>query len=436
MAQLVWCEVGAHYYERLPKPGRIPASCSEHARSATSAAEESSTLATTRTRWLGDLKTCFLLERGWSFRLQVNEYLLDNKGGWRMPLSLAEALAMSSGEARELEPNHPGLGQTLEIYRRADALIGGPLGQALEGIAAEYGDLVFVALGARTYELVRRPRGEVGDGDPLGQMLWSCGLDPTNVSHRTSAWRRLGRVLGGSTEGRTEVRQRLQKRHDDTLLSLLDEIERSGLDRIESEPWAPGWQYKYEGLKEPTVHALRASDGSVRVAVGVVDTSGQPPRGLLTTDGGLCWLHQDAGFHDGELQRILKAPPRGLIPAAQRPAWVLWMRAEHAARRSALAGVEWSVRRQADLWVHEATGGTRLVEALTRVASADEPGPRMPESRVARGYPRSAVAFQRALDGAVLAGLQYVRADPLHGFRGVFAAGADKFGAALLDILC
>ena len=75
-------------------------------------------------RWIGDLSTCFLLEDGWAYRLKVNRYQLAGKPGWRMPVSVAEALALDVGERCVLPFAEEELAHTLLLERRPDALVG------------------------------------------------------------------------------------------------------------------------------------------------------------------------------------------------------------------------------------------------------------------------------------------------------------------------
>jgi hypothetical protein len=67
--------------------------------------------------------------------------------------------------------------------------------------------------------------------------------------------------------------------------------------------------------------------------------------------------------------------------------------------------------------------------------AAEQPVSNPPEARAIQPYPRSAVAFSRALEQAVAAGLEEIRSDSRHGFVLFFAGGSTAVGAALLDVL-
>jgi hypothetical protein len=212
----------------------------------------------------------------------------------------------------------PELEQTLEVTRRTDALVGGPFALALAGLHAEQGDLIFLTVRDRRYDAVHRSTRELGVGDPLGELLWGVGFDPRDANIRAAAWLRVSRALGGSDAGTTEIRRRLEKRRDDRLLELLDLVEASPHARPTGDVWATGWQYTHPCLDGPPYLVLASSEASVRIAVGVTDASGQPPRDLHVTDGGLCWLHQMSGLNVAEVERLLVNPPKALVPAAAR----------------------------------------------------------------------------------------------------------------------
>ena len=319
MARLVWCDAGKHYWEREPRRGRVPISCPQHAgmtgagggelwceagqhswrrpraagRPPMSCPEHSSARRS-GTRWIGDLRTCFLLQDGWAFRLHVNRFHIKGRGGWRMPLSLAESLGLEEGETRSLKPMKPELFQEVGLTRVSSTLRGGSIDIPLVRLGAKEGDHVFFCIRGDRYDLVLRPHREARDLDALGMLLWSCGLDPLDEDVRHSPWRHLARALGGEAGRRNEVRRRLLVRKDDDLIALLDRVEAEG--GVRAPGWIDAWQYRAPILPDGQYFILEGGEHGVRVAVGVADVSGHIARGLLPSDGGLLWLDQPSGL--------------------------------------------------------------------------------------------------------------------------------------------
>jgi hypothetical protein len=422
----LWCEAGQHAWRRPRAIGRPPTSCPEHSNKPVQASRAG------RTRWIGDLKTCFLLEEGWAFRLNVNRFQLKGRAGWRMPLSLAESLGLADGETRPLKPMNLELINEVSLTRRSGALIGGPIDVPLHRVGAIDGDYAFFCIRGDRYDFVLRARREVQDADALGTLLWSCGLDQRDEALRHSPWRHLARSLGGESRGREEVRRRLHVRRDDELLSLLEVVEAGGGVRMPG--WIEGWAYRAAPLPHERLFALEGGEHGVRVAVGVVDTSGQPPRGLVQSDGGVLWLDQPTGFDHAQVEALLSEPPEGLVPAARRSEWSRWMRAEHVARRAALLGSEWSVKAGGRGWSISGDVHDRLVEALESLDDQGEGDARLPQNSVHHPYPRSTIAFQRALDSAARRRLDSIRGDVSCGFVAAYSSGNEVEGTSLMDI--
>lgn len=216
-------------------------------------------------------------------------------------------------------------------------------------------------------------------------------------------------------------------------MKLLDEIDRSV--GLVLPRWIEGWSYRAPLVTATIFLALEGGAHGVRVAVGVTDTSGQPPRDLSQSDGGLLWLDQPEGFDPDEVERTLHVPPRGLVAAAKRAEWSRWLRAEHTARRAALSGARWRVALDSNgNWRLDRTSGGSLVEALEELDSNPASSAALPAARVRRHYPRSSLAFQRALDAAVRRGLLSIEAHPTMGFRATYESGSEALGASLADI--
>jgi hypothetical protein len=350
-----------------------------------------------------------------------------------MPLSLAESLGLADGETRSLMPINPELVQEISLTRRAGALLGGPIDVPLHRLGAIDGDYAFFCVRGDRYDFVLRPRRELRDADALGKLLWSCGLDHRDDTLRHSPWRYVARSLGGESRGRDEVRRRLEVRRDDELLTLLKLVETEG--GVRSPGWIEGWAYRAAPLAHERFFALEGGEHGVRVAVGVVDTSGQPPRGLVGSDGGLLWLDQPAGFDSEEVEALLASAPSGLVAAARRAEWSRWMRAEHVARRAALAGMEWLVEPSGPEWIIGGNIHARLVEALESLHSDHQEAVDPPAVPIRRPYPRSTLAFQRTLDAALRRRLAFIRGDPRSGFVAAYGSGQENCGASVMDVL-
>ncbi|MCI4338669.1 MAG: hypothetical protein L3J72_05145, partial [Thermoplasmata archaeon] len=96
--------------------------------------------------WLGDLSTCFLLESGWGFRIEVNGFHLKGRKDWRLPLTIADVLAIPDGSSRRFQPVDPELGADLQLARSGGACLGSSLELPLRRLRAAEGDLVFLCV--------------------------------------------------------------------------------------------------------------------------------------------------------------------------------------------------------------------------------------------------------------------------------------------------
>jgi hypothetical protein len=391
---------------------------------------------TTRTRWVGDLRTCFLHDEGWAFRLEVNRFLLAGREGWRLPLSFAQHIGLADAERRSLKPNRPELADEVWIMTRSDACLGGPIDRPLRRLGATPGDLVFFSVRGDRYSMRLRRRGDWHDESPLKKLLWSCGLDPTDPAVLSEPWLLLSRALGGSGNRREDVRYRLDKRGDDGLLGLLTVSERSPIEHAHdaSRPWPDGWQYRLPLADHASLVALKGGDQTTRVALGVLDATNHPPRELLLGDGNTLWLQQSVVADPDDLLETLRAPPRGLVPTAHRRGWTRMLRVEHVARRLALSGHEWTVAVLDAQWQLDGQPYGSVLDALEAL---DDPGDELtpaPSRGVQNPYPRSVVALRGAAEDAITAGLRAIVADPVCGFRAEYV-GRQVTGAALHEIL-
>jgi hypothetical protein len=374
----------------------------------------------------GDTPECFLFERGWAVRLEVDEALLGG-GRWEVPPPLAEALGFRGGVLKQLaaaDSADPAIVIDGKVWRTH----AGSLESALKRVGAAEGDLVFVLLGADTYDVLLRPAQELDD-DALTGLLWNCGLDPHDSAIRRHPWRPLAKVLGGSGSGRDEVTARLAKRGQRDLLQLLEAATRPNRARS-AAVWPPKWFWTLPLADDGSSYAVVASDGSIRVAIGVAGPGTHIPAALLVTEGGLVWNEHGAGGAEAALERL----PADIVPAGSNSNWVRWTRAEHGARLAALAGTGWEILVDGTGW-H--LGGERFasfLEALEGVGSNLRVEV-TPSGRSGRFYPRSALAFERAVRSAVARGLRAVSGESTEGFVATFDSGTTDNGLTLLDAL-
>jgi hypothetical protein len=216
------------------------------------------------------------------------------------------------------------------------------------------------------------------------------------------------------------VHHRLERRGDDSLLGLLEQVGRGRSDHVQSAvaDWPTGWQYRQPLAERTSLPALRGADQTIRIALGVLDATNQPPRGLILADGGLLWLHQGLAGDPDDVSSKLRSPPRGLVPAAHRTGWARMIRAEHAARRVALGGSEWSVSAFGGEWHLAGRAFPTLVDALAELEVESVPTVvPAPARGVQAPYPRSAVALRALLERAVGSGLRAILGDASCGFR-------------------
>lgn len=389
----------------------------------------------TADRWLGNLTTCFLLEAGWSFRIEVSRFNLGGKPGWRLPLAFAENLALEEGESRFYEPADPRYGEEVALTRENRRCLGGPIDRALTALGAREGDLAFFWARGSRYGLVLRRAAEVKSAHPVERLLWACGLDPNEAANQADPWTRAARALGGRSGGLEEVRSRLLARGDETLLALVEEAQHGRASLRYDEPWPEGWATRMPMTTDASVFGLLGGDGSSRAAVGVTDASGQPPPGLDLSEGGLLWVRGAVAVDEFDLKALVSDITTGLVPSGLRTNWVRWMRAEHGARRSSLLGLDWEISVSDGRWWTRTIPFDDLVDALETVSVDSAEVAKLPAESVRAAYPRSALAFARAVEGSKVGGLDCLRANRRHGFEARFRDGSVHTGSCLLDVL-
>ena len=387
-------------------------------------------------RWIGDLSTCFLLEDGWAFRVKVNRFQLKGKPGWQMPVSVGEALALDHGQRVALRCSNEGIDHTLVLERRADALVGSEIDLALRRLSCQENDLAFFAFRPDCYRVVVRHQHEHDPQDPLGSLLWHCGLDPHDDEIRARPWQRLARAIGGTGNTPDAVEERLRARGDKRLAALLTEAAAQGRTGNGLSIWPPFWQFVLPDQDDGDRFVLQRPDGWIRTALGVLDGSAQPPRDLTLGEGGTIWLTLSPADDLGLVDALLESPPAGLVPSAARPSWVRWMRADHAARRAALLGTAWCVERGTHGWRLDGAEDRPLEDALLSLrASEQKMVSRPPRSRVQSAYPRNGLAFAAAVRRACTDGLVALFAADETGYRAMFADGRAVEGVSLVDVL-
>lgn len=196
------------------------------------------------------------------------------------------------------------------------------------------------------------------------------------------------------------------------------------------EIWPVGWSYIAPLDEGPSRYAVRASQGALRVAVGVLARGAAVPDFAIVGESGLVWI--DVGEAEGS-ERAQLAAAAWTTPDA---AWVRWARAEHAARRVALSGEQWEIIIEPRGY---AVGGSLhddLAEALEAVGTLEADAEPLPPSEPARnGYPRGALAFAQAVRGARRNGLLRLVADSGAGFRADYQDARVVRGPTLADVL-
>jgi hypothetical protein len=382
-------------------------------------------------RWIGDLKRCFLLERGWSFRVPINRFLLRGRA-WPLPVTVAEAMGLQEPGGLDLRPMNGCTGPPITVSRTAKkACSVGAIDRPLRELKATDGDVAFFCFRETRYRVVVRRRIELNNADPVGQLLWHCGIDPSDDHYRRDLWHRLSMTLGGSGATRRDVLQRIEARRDRELLELLALTESAQVGRS-AEWWPDGWQYIAPLDEHTSALALLSSSGERRVALGVVDVSGQPGKELIVTDGGLAWVEGDFDPTDPSTEISRRLP--GLIPAALKPEWNRWVRTEHRLRLGGLRGSGFNAHRDGDGWHVDGTRADSLLDILERQPPPDGDEPDPPVEPVRRSYPRAALAFTRALKNAEARGLVAIAADRRSGIRASYADGREITSSGLLDV--
>jgi hypothetical protein len=283
-----------------------------------------------------------------------------------------------------------------------------------------------------SYRMIVRKAREVEPDDPLGSLLWYCGLDPRDDEVQSRPWDRLSRALGGSGGTPEAVKSRLEERRDKRLAALLDDARAVG-PRL-TPGWPPFWQYVLPDQDEVEMFVLQRSDGFARVAVGTLDATAQSDASLTLGDGNLLWATLQPTDEFERIQDLCDAPPSGLVPSARKGSWIRWLRAEHAGRRAALLGEDWVIDVDSDGWRLRGSTFGELTAALLSLRLDDRTVCDAPTTRVERPYPRTGLAFTGLVRRARGAGLRALRGAGTEGYEAEFESRTAT-GACLVDVL-
>ena len=317
-------------------------------------------------------------------------------------------------------------GEDVGVARTEGACAAGSIDVALARLGADEGDVAYFCFREGRYDIVLRRLGELDAGDPVGHLLWSCGMDPSDNHYRRDLWHRLGIVLGAQTGTREGIRRQLEARRDSERLELLERVV-SAHAAPASRAWPAGWQYTAALDEESELLALLGPNGERRIARGVAEASSRPDNGLIVSDGGLAWTEDKSGSANGSAEN---SDPQiaGLFPAALKPSWNRWLRAEHRLRVAGLCGLGFAVSRDQGAWVVD---GVRFDSLLDALDGHDVPStvPDPPYESARTAYPRAAFAFERALASAAANGLVTLETNSRSGIRAVYDNGREVTGA-------
>jgi hypothetical protein len=351
-----------------------------------------------------------LLPEGWAVAVRIDDV---NRDGWGLPLPLADTVGARLGRVIRLTDRAGELNAVLVLEPKVHSCTGIGLARLLAEVGAGRGDLACVIVRPPHYELVLRRAAELRNASSMGKLLWSCGLEP-RLADSADVWIRLGRTIGAAGD-RASVRARFVARGQDDLVALLDG---SG---VAARPHHSGrqWHYTAPLVADTAAYAVVVAD-TVRAAVGVAPSGHVPAPEEWVTDGGVLWREAK-----GEVT----------VSREAGESWHRWARAEHAARRAALAGRPWQIAIGDTGYLVDGLACDDLVTALEAVGDADGDEVGTVVERSDRPYPRGGLAFSQAERAARRNGLVALRADRERGFASDFADGIVDGGPTLLDAL-
>ena len=325
----------------------------------------------------------------------------------RLGLRLEGVLRLTDAEAR--------LDTVLHVEPKVHSCPSTGLDRLLQEADAVAGDLVCLVVRPPHYQMLLRRASELpAAASALERLCWDCGLDVA-LAGLHDVWHRLGRTIGGGSD-RATVRARLLLRGQHDLVALLDKLD---VRPRHTDRWQPQWHYTAPLLSDTNAYAVVAS-ARVRIALGVAASGYLPNADELISDGGVLWR---------EIER-----EQGETFADQATnAWHRWARAEHAARRAALAGRAWTIAVASTGFVVAGNRYDDLIAALETVGDVCGEEVRASVERSHRPYPRGALAFSQGLRAALRNGLRSLSSDRVRGFAAEYADGVVDRGPTLLD---
>jgi hypothetical protein len=358
-----------------------------------------------------------LLPDGWAVRVSGATRGASDK--WVLPQVLVEQLGLRLGSVVRLTDSDGRLQTVLHLEPKLHSCPGHGLSTLLSEVEIAADDLALLVVRPPHYHLLLRRASELADdASPVERLCWSYGLEPS-VARQSDAWYRIGRKIGGGSD-RASIRARLRARGEQDLAALLDAPDRAvGFTR----GWPPQWYYTAPLVPETRTYAVFADD-LVRVAVGVAPGGHASQVGEVVSDGGVLWreIHRE-GFAEE------------ISADAPLEAWHRWARAEHAARRSALAGRTWTIGISSSGFLVGEARYDELFEALEAIGDVSDADVRASVEPSHRPYPRGGLAFSLAVRTAIRNGLAKLRGDITSGFIAEYDDGEVDGGPTLLSAL-
>lgn len=391
-----------------------------------------------RFRDFSKLRSVFLLDTGWSYRIMVTTEIMD---GYDPTLiqSYCDYLGLEVGSDTTYKSSVDGLPSITvsrrKHARRHEAWISG-LDGVFDRLGLEAGDYVFIGFQRDVFTIYTRRWQELSDRNALGELLWSCGLDPHDEQLRMRPWGRLARVLGMEGSSREQVGIALLTRSDDYRLDLLDNARADS--HVVAKPWPSTWRFLSPKSPGPLFKLMNAED--VRVAIGwanAQDLTG--PQRWVTSPDGVVWAQFDAGDRGGlptdhEIRQLIELPPSGMTAVTDE--WIQWACAEHNACRLALVDhINWSLTLTSDGWTYDGNSAAgSLLAALETLPLSAKPArdADFPDHAIPQ-YPRRALDFRLAERQATRLGLVVLRGVQDVGIRGEFADGRRSEGLTLVQ---
>ena len=391
-----------------------------------------------RFRDFSKLRSVFLLDTGWSYRIMVTNEIMD---GYDPTLiqSYCDYLGLEAGSDKTYKSSDERL-PSITVSRRKhakrhEAWISG-LDGVFDELGLEAGDYVFISFQRDVFTIYVRRYQELTDRSVLGELLWSCGLDPHDEQLRVRPWDRLARVLGMEGSSREQVRSALLTRGDSYRLDLLDNARADS--QVVAKPWPSTWRFLSPKSPGPLLKLMNAED--IRVAIGWANAQNLTgPQRWVTSPDGVVWAQFEVGDRDGlptdqAIRQLIERPPSGMTAVTDE--WIRWACAEHNACRLALVDqVEWVLTLTSDGWTYDGNPASdSLLAALEKLPQSAKPARDLhfPDHAIPQ-YPRRGLDFRLAERQATRLGLVVLRGIQDVGIRGEFTDGRHSEGLTLVQ---